>query len=392
MDSIKNIYKIGHGPSSSHTMGPALAAEIFKNKYQEADYFIVELFGSLALTGKGHLTDKVIIDVLGENTKVLFNYEKVFEYHPNALCLHAFKNHEEIGDWLVFSVGGGFLSELNQNRQVADVLVYKEKNMDEILEVCKKEKISILEYINKFDQNIDEHLYNAWQQMEKTIATGLKKTERLPGRLNVHRKANSFYQQYIEDFNKTTYLYAAALATAEENGSGGLVVTAPTCGSSGVLPAVLQYAKLFRHKTDQDIIDAMKIAGLIGNLCKFNASISGAEVGCQGEIGVACAMASAAYAFLQGATNEQIEYAAEIALEHHLGLTCDPVDGQVQIPCIERNAIAAIKAIDAAKYASLTDGTHYISLDHAIETMKQTGLDLSYKYKETSIGGLARKR
>lgn len=392
MDSIKNIYKIGHGPSSSHTMGPALAAEIFKNKYQEADYFIVELFGSLALTGKGHLTDKVIIDVLGENTKVLFNYEKVFEYHPNALCLHAFKNHEEIGDWLVFSVGGGFLSELNQNRQVADVLVYKEKNMDEILEVCKKEKISILEYINKFDQNIDEHLYNAWQQMEKTIATGLKKTERLPGRLNVHRKANSFYQQYIEDFNKTTYLYAAALATAEENGSGGLVVTAPTCGSSGVLPAVLQYAKLFRHKTDQDIIDAMKIAGLIGNLCKFNASISGAEVGCQGEIGVACAMASAAYAFLQGATNEQIEYAAEIALEHHLGLTCDPVDGQVQIPCIERNAIAAIKAIDAAKYASLTDGTHYISLDHAIDTMKQTGLDLSYKYKETSIGGLARKR
>ena len=392
MDSIKNIYKIGHGPSSSHTMGPALAAEIFKNKYQEADYFIVELFGSLALTGKGHLTDKVIIDVLGENTKVLFNYEKVFEYHPNALCLHAFKNHEEIGDWLVFSVGGGFLSELNQNRQVADVLVYKEKNMDEILEVCKKEKISILEYINKFDQNIDEHLYNAWQQMEKTIATGLKKTERLPGRLNVHRKANSFYQQYIEDFNKTTYLYAAALATAEENGSGGLVVTAPTCGSSGVLPAVLQYAKLFRHKTDQDIIDAMKIAGLIGNLCKFNASISGAEVGCQGEIGVARAMASAAYAFLQDATNEQIEYAAEIALEHHLGLTCDPVDGQVQIPCIERNAIAAIKAIDAAKYASLTDGTHYISLDHAIETMKQTGLDLSYKYKETSIGGLARKR
>ena len=392
MDSIKNIYKIGHGPSSSHTMGPALAAEIFKNKYQEADFFIVELFGSLALTGKGHLTDKVIIDVLGENTKVLFNYEKVFDYHPNALCLHAFKNHEEIGDWLVFSVGGGFLSELNQNRQVADVLVYKEKNMDEILEVCKKEKISILEYINKNDQNIDEHLYNAWQQMEKTIATGLKKTERLPGRLNVHRKANSFYQQYIEDFNKTTYLYAAALATAEENGSGGLVVTAPTCGSSGVLPAVLQYAKLFRHKTDQDIIDAMKIAGLIGNLCKFNASISGAEVGCQGEIGVACAMASAAYAFLQGATNEQIEYAAEIALEHHLGLTCDPVDGQVQIPCIERNAIAAIKAIDAAKYASLTDGTHYISLDHAIETMKQTGLDLSYKYKETSIGGLARKR
>ncbi len=392
MDSIKNIYKIGHGPSSSHTMGPALAAEIFKNKYQEADFFIVELFGSLALTGKGHLTDKVIIDVLGENTKVLFNYEKVFEYHPNALCLHAFKNHEEIGDWLVFSVGGGFLSELNQDRQVADVLVYKEKNMDEILEVCKKEQISILEYINKNDQNIDEHLYNAWQQMEKTIATGLKKTERLPGRLNVHRKANSFYQQYIEDFNKTTYLYAAALATAEENGSGGLVVTAPTCGSSGVLPAVLQYAKLFRHKTDQDIIDAMKIAGLIGNLCKFNASISGAEVGCQGEIGVACAMASAAYAFLQGATNEQIEYAAEIALEHHLGLTCDPVDGQVQIPCIERNAIAAIKAIDAAKYASLTDGTHYISLDHAIETMKQTGLDLSYKYKETSIGGLARKR
>lgn len=392
MDSIKNIYKIGHGPSSSHTMGPALAAEIFKNKYKDADSFVVELFGSLALTGKGHLTDKVLVDVLGENTKVLFNYKKVFEYHPNALCLHAFKKGLEIGDWLVFSVGGGFLSELDQDRQVAEDAIYQEKNMDEILTTCKTKGLSLLEYINNIEKNIDEHLLNAWHRMEETIEVGLKKTEKLPGRLNVQRKANSFYQRYLKDENKTTYLFAAALSTAEENGGGGIVVTAPTCGSSGVLPAVLKYAKLFRHKTDQDIVDAMKIAGLIGNICKFNASISGAEVGCQGEIGVACAMASAAYAFLQGATNEQIEYAAEIALEHHLGLTCDPVDGQVQIPCIERNAIAAIKSIDAAKYALLTDGMHYVSLDHAIDTMKQTGLDLSYKYKETSIGGLARKR
>ena len=390
MDSIKNIYKIGHGPSSSHTMGPALAAEIFKEKYSDADQFVVELFGSLALTGRGHLTDKVLIEVLGEDTKVLFNLEKVYDYHPNALCFHAFSNGVEIGEWLVFSVGGGKLRELNENRKHAEVVVYKEKYMDEILEVCEKEKITLLEYIDNVDKDIDEHLLEAWHQMEKTIEVGLVKSEKLPGRLNVKRKANSFYNQHIEDENKTTYLYAAALATAEENGSGGIVVTAPTCGSSGVLPAVLKYSKLFRHKTDQDIVNAMKIAGLIGNLCKFNASISGAEVGCQGEIGVACAMASAAYAFLQGATNAQIEYAAEIALEHHLGLTCDPVDGLVQIPCIERNAIASIKAIDAAKYALLTDGTHYVTLDHAIDTMKQTGLDLSYKYKETSIGGLAR--
>ena len=392
MDSIKNIYKIGHGPSSSHTMGPAVAAEIFKNKYPEADTFIVELFGSLALTGKGHLTDKVLKDVLGENTKVLFNYQKVFDYHPNALCLHAFKKQTEIGEWLVFSVGGGFLSELDQDRQMSEDAIYKDKNMDEILSTCKKDNLTLLEYIDKIDPNIDDHLLKCWHQMEETIETGLKKTDKLPGRLNVQRKANSFYNQHLKDGNKTTYLYAAALATAEENGSGGIVVTAPTCGSSGVLPAVLKYSKLFRHKTDQDIVNAMKIAGLIGNICKFNASISGAEVGCQGEIGVACAMASAAYAFLLDATNEQIEYAAEIALEHHLGLTCDPVDGQVQIPCIERNAIAAIKSIDAAKYALLTDGMHYVSLDHAIDTMKQTGLDLSYKYKETSIGGLARKR
>ena len=392
MDSIKNIYKIGHGPSSSHTMGPALAAEIFKTKYPDANSFVVELFGSLALTGRGHLTDKVIIDVLGENTKVLFNYDKVYDYHPNALCLHAFKDGKEIGDWLVFSVGGGQLRELNENRKQADDVVYKEKYMDEILELCEKEHITLLEYINRVDKDIDEYLLSVWHQMEKTIDAGLKKTEKLPGRLNVKRKANSFYNQHLEDENKTTYLFAASLATAEENGSGGIVVTAPTCGSSGVLPAVLKYAKLFRGKTDQDIVDAMKIAGLIGNLAKFNASISGAEVGCQGEIGVACSMASAAYAFLQGATNSQIEYAAEIALEHHLGLTCDPVDGLVQIPCIERNAIASIKAVDAAKYALLTDGTHYVSFDHVIDTMKQTGLDLSYKYKETSIGGLARKR
>ena len=389
MDSIKNIYKIGHGPSSSHTMGPALAAEIFKEKYLEADQFVVELFGSLALTGRGHLTDKVLIDVLGADTKVLFNLEKVYDYHPNALCFHAFLDNKEIGEWLVFSVGGGMLRELNENRKHAEVVVYKEKYMDEILALCEKDGLTLLEYIDKFDKDTDEHLMKAWYQMERTIETGLLKCDKLPGRLNVKRKANSFYNQHIEDENKTTYLYAAALATAEENGSGGLVVTAPTCGSSGVLPAVLKYSKLFRHKTDQDIVNAMKIAGLIGNLCKFNASISGAEVGCQGEIGVACAMASAAYAFLQGATNAQIEYAAEIALEHHLGLTCDPVDGLVQIPCIERNAMCSEYARKAVKYAMITDGTHTVTLDSVIEVMHETGKDMHTKYKETSTGGLA---
>lgn len=392
MDSIRNIYKIGYGPSSSHTMGPQKAATIFKAKYPNATKYIATLYGSLALTGKGHLTDKVVLETLGENSEVIFDFKKVFDYHPNAIYFQAFNETEEIGNWLVFSVGGGELKELNEERSTPTIKLYNEKNMEEILAYCKKHNLSLIEYIDSYEKDLDQYLKVIWKQMETTIESGIHKTGILPGKLNVKRKANSFYLKHFQDEHKTTYLYAAALATAEENASGNIVVTAPTCGSSGVIPAVLKYLKLFKMRTDEQIINSLKIAGLIGNLARFNASISGAEVGCQGEIGVACSMAAAAYTYLYGGTNEQIEYAAEIALEHHLGLTCDPVHGLVQIPCIERNAIAAIKALDAGKFSLLTDGLHYITFDHVIDSMKRTGLDLSYKYKETSMGGLAEKK
>mgnify|MGYP003556805572 CR=1 FL=1 len=392
MDSIKNIYKIGRGPSSSHTMAPQNAATLFKNKYPDASRYSVELYGSLALTGKGHLTDKVILETLGEDkTKIIFNYEEIFKYHPNAMKFKAYnEDGTRIDKWLIFGVGGGELKELNEPRDTSLQEVYFERNMEEILEYCKEDNKTLLEYIDEHE-DLNEYLNYVWKVMESTIIKGLDTSGILPGKLQVKRKANDFYQQYLKKPLNETYLYATALAVSEENASGGMVVTAPTCGASGVLPAVLAYAKNVCNKTEQDIINALKIAGLIGLLAKCNASISGAEVGCQGEVGVACSMAAAAYAYLLGGTNEQIEYAAEIALEHHLGLTCDPVNGEVQIPCIERNAIASTKAIDAAKYSLLTDGTHYISLDYVFSTIKETGLDLSYKYKETSKGGLAKK-
>ena len=390
MDSIKNIYKTGRGPSSSHTMAPQNAATIFKNKYPDAAMYSVELYGSLALTGRGHLTDKVILETLGsEKTKIIFNYDEVFTYHPNAMKFKAYdKDGNRISKWLIFSVGGGELKEMNEPRDESHEEVYFESNMDEILAYCNDDNISLVEYIDKYE-NLNEYLQYVWTVMQSTIIKGLDKTGVLPGRLQVKRKAKDFYEQYKSKKVNEIYSYAAALAVSEENASGGIVVTAPTCGASGVVPAVLSYAKEIDGKTDIEIVNALKVAGLIGLLAKNNASISGAEVGCQGEVGVACSMAAAAYAYLLGGTNAQIEYAAEIALEHHLGLTCDPVNGEVQIPCIERNAIATSKAITAAKYAMLTDGSHYISLDHAIQTMKETGLDLSTKYKETSKGGLA---
>ena len=390
MDSIKNIYKTGRGPSSSHTMAPQNAATIFKSKYPDAAMYSVELYGSLALTGRGHLTDRVILETLGcEKTKIIFNYDEVFTYHPNAMKFKAYDQEgNRLGKWLIFSVGGGELKEMNEPRDESKEEVYFESNMDEILEYCKDDNISLVEYIDKYE-NLNEYLQYIWTVMQSTILKGLDKTGVLPGRLQVKRKAKDFYEQYKNKKVNEIYSYAAALAVSEENASGGIIVTAPTCGASGVVPAVLSYAKVIDGKTDIEIVNALKVAGLIGLLAKNNASISGAEVGCQGEVGVACSMAAAAYAYLLGGTNEQIEYAAEIALEHHLGLTCDPVNGEVQIPCIERNAIATSKAITAAKYAMLTDGSHYISLDHAIQTMKETGLDLSTKYKETSKGGLA---
>lgn len=391
MDSIKELYKIGYGPSSSHTMGPQKAASIFLERNKNADKFSAELFGSLSLTGKGHLTDYIIKKTLGvDKTEITFNNDFVYDYHPNALKFKAYVDNKLVDEWLVFSVGGGDLMELNEKRNISKSSVYPHNNMTDILKYCKDEKISLVEYVKRFD-NVRDYLKEVLSTMFSTIESGLNKRGALPGSLKLKRKANDFYLHYLQNKNFSNFLYAASLATAEENASANLVVTAPTCGSSGVLPAVLYTSKYYNNINDDKLLDALMLAGLIGNIIKYNGSISGAEVGCQGEIGSACSMAAGAYSVILGSTNEQIEYASEIALEHNLGLTCDPVDGLVQIPCIERNALASAKAIDAANYAALTDGNHHISFDNVIKVMKETGKDLNLKYRETSTGGLAKK-
>ena len=389
MDSIKNIYRIGHGPSSSHTMAPFNASMAFKAAFPAARYQVI-LYGSLALTGRGHLTDQVIKDALGLDTQITFNLNEKFAYHPNAMKFIAYnEKDEEIGSKLLYSIGGGEIRSENEERSLNNI--YPEHTMHEILAFCKVKNYSLLRYINKHEI-LDDYLNEVWNVMQDAYHRGIKAKDNLPGPLQVKRKAAKFHKTYLNTKNYVMLLYASSLAISEENASGGIVSTAPTCGSAGVLPAILIYAKEYLKASDVEIIDAMKIAGLFGLLAKSNASISGAEVGCQGEVGVACSMASAALCFLMGGSNEQIEYAAEIALEHHLGLTCDPVNGQVQIPCIERNAIASIKAVGSAEYAINTDGAHLISFDHVLKTMMETGLDLSNKYKETSIGGLAKGR
>ena len=391
MDSIKELYKIGYGPSSSHTMGPQKAASIFLERNKNADKFSAELFGSLSLTGKGHLTDYIIKKTLGvDKTEIIFNNDFVYDYHPNALKFKAYVDNKLVDEWLVFSVGGGDLMELNEKRNISKSSVYPHNNMTDILKYCKDEKISLVEYVKRFD-NVRDYLKEVLSTMFSTIESGLNKRGALPGSLKLKRKANDFYLHYLQNKNFSNFLYAASLATAEENASANLVVTAPTCGSSGVLPAVLYTSKYYNNINDDKLLDALMLAGLIGNIIKYNGSISGAEVGCQGEIGSACSMAAGAYSVILGSTNEQIEYASEIALEPNLGLTCDPVDGLVQIPCIERNALASAKAIDAANYAALTDGNHHISFDNVIKVMKETGKDLNLKYRETSTGGLAKK-
>ncbi len=392
MESIKELYKIGNGPSSSHTMGPEKAAEIFLKKYPHATSYKVILYGSLGATGKGHLTDKIILSVLGENkTTIVFSPDIIYKYHTNGMMFKAYNNNQKIGEWLVFSVGGGTLKELNEPRETFKDSTYKETSMKEILTFCKENNLQLIDYIKTMEkEDIIPYLSNILTCMEEGVKRGLFTSGILPGGLNVERKAASFYNNYLKNPSLETLVYAASLAVSEENASGGKIVTAPTCGASGVVPGVLYAEKTINNRDEKKLIDALLIGGLIGNLVKTNGSISGAEVGCQGEVGVACAMASAMIAFLNGANNEEIEYAAEIGLEHHLGLTCDPVNGLVQIPCIERNAISAMQAYSCAHYAILTSGVHHISLDEVIEVMKQTGKDLREDYRETSKGGLAR--
>ncbi len=392
MESLIELYKIGNGPSSSHTMGPAKAAKIFKEKNQNANKFIVTLYGSLAATGKGHLTDQILYHTLGTSkTTIIFAYNETFEYHPNGLKLEAYLNNAKLDEWLVFSVGGGSLKNLNEPRDTFTKEVYPHKSMEAIIEYCKKKKIDLYEYVLKYEKEevIIPYLESIYNVMENAINRGLYTSGILPGGLNVEKKAASFYQEYLKNPSLDSLVYAYALAVAEENASGGIIVTAPTCGASAVVPAVLFAEKTLNKRTKNEIIKALAVGGIIGNLVKTNGSISGAEVGCQGEVGVACAMAASIIAYLNNGTLREIEYAAEIGLEHHLGMTCDPINGLVQIPCIERNAIAAMKAYNCARYSILTKGIHQIKLDDAIEVMEKTGRDLKADYRETSLGGLA---
>ncbi len=393
MESIREIYKIGYGPSSSHTMGPKKAAETFLQRNPSAASFKVTLYGSLAATGRGHLTDLAIINTL-KPIPVEFEWlPTVFlPRHPNALKFESLDDTKNVLDkWIAYSTGGGSIvddltaSETN--------LIYPESHLEPILNWCYKNGKNIYDYVAEYeDADIWDYLAEVWKVMQDAIKRGLDTEGTLPGILKYPRKASSYYEKasYFEpDIKKRGMIYAYALAVSEENASGGLIVTAPTCGACGVMPSVLKYASKFYKISDKKILKALATAGIIGNIVKTNASISGAEVGCQGEVGTACAMASAAATQMSGGSIYQVEYAAEMGLEHHLGLTCDPVAGLVQVPCIERNAFAAARAINHNNYAMLSDGRHMISFDKIVQTMAQTGHDLPSIYKETSEGGLA---
>lgn len=394
MESIQELYRIGHGPSSSHTMGPRYAAERFLQRHPAAGSFQVMLFGSLAATGRGHLTDQAISAVFdGRELEIHWKPEAELPLHPNGMRFEAYSvTGELLETWEVYSIGGGALRDGSERPGTNEV--YNLHTMQEILSYCKEHGLALWEYVHEREpETIWHHLRAVWDAMQAAIERGLHTEGVLPGGLGLARKSWLFYRKaslagpYLQ---RPGFLSAYALAIAEENASGGVIVTAPTCGSSGIVPAVLKYLQGILNCSDETILYALATAGLIGNLAKHNASISGAEVGCQGEVGVACAMAAGAAAQLMGGTPRQIEYAAEMALEHNLGLTCDPVAGLVQIPCIERNTFAAAQALASADYALFTDGSHRISYDDVVTVMRETGHALPSLYRETATGGLAK--
>lgn len=395
MESICSIYKIGKGPSSSHTMGPRKAAEIFLSRNPGASSFEVTLYGALAATGKGHLTDVAILDTLQPvaPTVILWQPETVLPFHTNEMKFRALgSNGAETASWTVYSVGGGDLLEEGQSRE-AGMSIYDMTRIKDIQKWCEETGRSYWEYVDQCEgSEIWDYLAEVWKVMKEAVERGLEAEGVLPGGLGVRRKAVSYYVHasgYNSSLKSRGLVYAYALAVSEENAAGGRIVTAPTCGSCGIVPAVLYHLHTSKDFSEKRILRALATAGLFGNVVKQNASVSGAEVGCQGEVGVACAMAAAAASQLFGGTPAQIEYSAEMGLEHHLGLTCDPVCGLVQIPCIERNAYAAARALDANLYAAISDGRHSVDFDRIVEVMKQTGHDIPSLYKETAQGGLA---
>ena len=394
METICDIYRIGTGPSSSHTMGPRYAAQLFLDKNSSAHHFEVTLYGSLAATGRGHMTDKAIEAVLAPAGAVTIVWQPdiVLPFHTNGMKFIAYDAHgKELDNRTWYSVGGGKIVAEGEKQEVRSI--YPMHFIKDILRWCEKTGRTYWEYADECEgKYIWDYLHKVWEVMKAAVERGIEAEGVLPGGLGVRRKAASYHVRaagYANTLRSRGLIYSYALAVAEENAAGGIIATAPTCGSCGVLPAVLYHLSLTREFSEKRILRALATAGIFGNVVKTNASISGAEVGCQGEVGVACAMAAAASCQLFGGTPAQIEYAAEMGLEHHLGLTCDPVCGLVQIPCIERNAYAAARALDANLYASFSDGIHSVSFDRIVEVMKQTGHDLPSVYKETSLGGLA---
>ena len=418
MHSLRELYRIGTGPSSSHTMGPQSAARIYLQRHPDAPGFVVTLYGSLAATGKGHMTDVAISRVLEPHApvEILWEPQTFLPFHPNGMQFCVKQPDGTLTDaWTVYSIGGGALSEgdksdgnlgkgtlPNEEQNATDAPaqegeeadLYPLNTMDEIMAWCQETGHAFWEYVEQCEgKEIWNFLHEVWVVMQQAVERGIDHEGILPGPLGLQRKAPIYYTKakgYKANLQSSGLVYAYALAVSEENASGGTIVTAPTCGSCGVLPAVLYHLGHNHSFSEERILHALATAGLIGNLVKHNASISGADVGCQGEVGVASAMASAAACQLFGGSVAQIEYAAEMGLEHHLGMTCDPVCGLVQIPCIERNAFAAARALDANFYASLSDGQHRVSFDRVVRVMKQTGHDLPSLYKETSQGGLAK--
>ena len=433
MKSLRELYRIGKGPSSSHTMGPQKASQIYLKAHPDAKGFRVTLYGSLAATGKGHMTDVAIREVLEPVAPVEIVWKPIerLPFHPNGMKFETITSQnlspspspsgmEDTkpsfsNTWIVYSVGGGALSEGNnkddygkasplpegeglRERSQRSLLkeskdIYPLHYLLDIQKWCDDNGCAYWEYVKKYeDEDIWDYLLEVWHAMQKSVEVGINHEGRLPGPLNLQRKAATYYvkaQGYQSSLQSRGMVFAYALAVSEENASGGTIVTAPTCGSCGVMPGVLYHLSKSHKFTEEKILRALATAGLIGNIVKENASISGADVGCQGEVGVACAMASAAACQLFGGSPSQIEYAAEMGLEHHLGMTCDPVCGLVQIPCIERNAFAATRALDCNLYAAYSDGKHRVSFDRVVEVMKQTGHDLPSLYKETGKGGLA---
>jgi len=395
MESIRELYRIGVGPSSSHTMGPKKAAEEFLARNKDSETFRVTLYGSLAATGKGHLTDWAILQVLGEErTSIAWKPKEELPGHPNGMQFEALNADGQVLDTVrVYSVGGGAI-RYEDGAEVNPVHVYDLPTLTAIMEMCERKGITYWEYVEQCEgKEIWDFLKEVWTVMEASVERGLNTQGVLPGSIGLKRHAWSYFKKTKlsgPDMQQTGRVTAYALAVAEENAGGGTIVTAPTCGACGIVPAVLYYLRETQGVTEGEILHALATAGLFGNVIKHNGSISGAEVGCQGEVGSACAMASAAATQVMGGSVRQIEYAAEMGLEHHLGLTCDPVDGLVQIPCIERNACASTRALSRAQMAILSDGTHRIPFDEVVEVMMRTGHDLPSLYRETSTGGLAK--